>query len=75
MIDGDILNIAPILILAIEIIGIIDIIFPVIGNERSFSIECLIIEIIAIEIIGILILIYFIFIKDKNIGDNDIELF
>ncbi len=66
--------IAPILILAIEIIGIIDIIFPVIGNERSFSFEGLIIEIIAFVIIGILILIYFIFIKDKNTGDNDTEL-
>ncbi len=65
---------APLLILLIEIFGIVDIIFPKIGDTRVFSLSGLTIELIAISILGLIIFIYFVFLKNKETGNNSDEL-
>lgn len=65
--------IIPILVLVIEVIGIIDIVFPLSGSGRSFSLTGLIIELIAFSIIGICMFLFFVFLKDKDTGTNDNE--
>ena len=61
---------SPLLILGIDILGIADNIFP----SHTFSIDGLIVEIMGLAIIGILIGIFFIFLRNKNLGDNQSEV-
>lgn len=61
--------IAPLLILGIDILGLIDRIFP----DSSFELGGLFVELLGIGLIGLLIGIYFIFLKNKNTGDNTAE--
>ena len=61
--------IAPIIILGIFILGLIDSVFP----NYHFEANGLLIELIAIGLIGVLIAIYFIFLKNKDTGDNEAE--
>ena len=65
--------VAPICILAIEVFGVIDIIFPLSGGVRSFSLDGLIIELIAFSILALVLVIYFVFLKNKDLGDNTNE--
>lgn len=61
--------IAPIIILGIFILGLIDSVFP----GYHFELNGLLVELIAIGLIGVLIAIYFIFLKNKDTGDNEAE--
>lgn len=61
--------IAPIIILGIFILGLIDSVFP----GYHFELNGLLVELIAIGLIGVLIAIYFIFLKNKDTGDNKAE--
>ena len=61
--------IAPIIILGIFILGLIDSVFP----NYHFELNGLLVELIAIGLIGVLIAIYFIFLKNKDTGDNEAE--
>ena len=61
--------IAPIIILGIFILGLIDSVFP----NYHFEPNGLLVELIAIGLIGVLIAIYFIFLKNKDTGDNEAE--
>lgn len=60
---------SPLLILGIDILGISDNIFP----NHIFSSDGLIVEIIGLAVIGLLIGIFFIFLRNKNLGDNQCE--
>ena len=60
---------SPLLILGIDILGISDNIFP----DHKFSIDGLIVEIMGLAIIGMLIGIFFIFLRNKTLGDNQSE--
>lgn len=64
----------PLLIFFVEIMGIIDIIFPQIDGSRSFSLSGLIVEIIAITILAIIIVLYFVFLKNIDTGNNEDEI-
>ena len=61
--------IAPLLILGIDIMGLVDNIFP----DYIFDLSGLIIEIIGLGLMGILVAVYFLFVKNKDTGDNQIE--
>ena len=64
----------PLLIFFVEIIGIIDIIFPQIDGSRSFSLSGLIVEIFAITVLAIIIILYFVFLKNRDTGNNEDEI-
>ena len=66
--------IAPILILIIDIVGLLDNIFPNGTSGRTFSLSGLIIILIGIAIVAILIGIYFLFLKNKDNGTNEDEI-
>ena len=61
--------IAPVLILGINILGLVDKIFP----NSSFELSGLIVELIGLGLIGVLIGVYFLFLKNKETGDNTVE--
>lgn len=61
--------VAPILILGIDVVGLIDNAFP----GHVFALDGLVIELIGIALVGILIAIYFLFVAKKNTGDNESE--
>lgn len=63
--------ITPLIILLIEIMGIIDIVFPMDDGKRIFSLGGLVIAIIAIVILLVTILVYFVFLKNKKLKTND----
>ena len=62
--------VAPLLILGVDIVGLIDNVFP----NSKFALDGLIIEIIGLSCIGLLILIYFLYTIKKDTGDNESEL-
>ena len=62
--------IAPLLILGVDILGLVDNIFP----ESKFDLAGLIVEIIGLSLVAVLIVVYFLFIAKKNTGDNESEL-
>ena len=63
--------VTPMLIAVIEIFGIIDIVAPVEGGGRVFSIEGLIVTLTAYAILLVTVAAYFIFFKNKNSGTNE----
>lgn len=62
--------IVPILIAAIEIFGLIDLIFP----QGNFSANGLGIALVSYTLFSLLILVYFLFLKDTSTGTNEDEL-
>lgn len=61
--------IAPLIIFGIYILGLIDSIFP----DSSFELGGLLVTLLGLGVIGVLIAIYFVFLKDKDTGDNRAE--
>lgn len=62
--------IAPLLILGVDIVGLIDNVFP----GWKFDLSGLIVELIGIAFVGILIAIYFLVVAKKDTGDNSFEV-
>ena len=61
--------IAPVLILGIDVVGLIDGAFP----GWNFSLDGLVLELIGIAIIAILIALYFLFVAKRDTGNNESE--
>ena len=61
--------VAPLFILVIDIIGLVDRIFP----SSRFELGGLLVVLTGVALIGILIGVYFLFLKNKDTGDNAIE--
>ena len=61
--------IAPIIILAIYILGLIDSVFP----NSHFELTGLLVSLFGLVLIGIFIAVYFFFLKNKDTGDNAVE--
>lgn len=66
--------IVPIAVLAIEVVGLIDEVW-VLNDKggRTFSLDGLIVVLIAFGVVAIAMAIYFIFLKNRDTGENEIE--
>ena len=66
--------VTPILIAVIEVFGILDIVFPMQGDVRSFSSDGLGIVLTALVLMALAVAAYFIFLKNKDTGCNSDEV-
>ena len=67
--------VTPILIGIIEVFGLVDTIFKIVGNDRQFSLDGLGIVLVSLAILALLIAIYFIFFKNRDTGCNADEIY
>ena len=65
--------VSPLLILVIEVFGVIDILFPRVGEERVFSIDNLAVVLTAYALLLVAIGVYYLFLKSKDTGSNEDE--
>ncbi|MBR2634592.1 MAG: sodium-dependent transporter [Clostridia bacterium] len=65
--------VTPLLILAIEIFGVYDLVFPVVDSARSFSANGLGITLSAYGLLALGTVIYFVFLKNSDTGTNEDE--
>lgn len=66
--------VTPLFIAVIEIVGIIDVVFPTWDGQRTFSINGLIVILTAVALLIVALVLYFVFLKKKQTGTNNDEL-
>ena len=66
--------VTPILIAVIEVVGVLEIVFPVESGKSNFSLNGLIIVLTAYVIVFIAVVVYFALLKNKPTGSNEDEL-
>ena len=66
--------VTPVLIAVIEIIGVIDVVFPSDGESREFSIGGLIIVLTAYFLLIVALLVYFLCLRTRDTGTNEDEI-
>ena len=66
--------VTPVLIAVIEVIGVIEIIFPIENGESKFSSDGLVIVLTAYVILFVIVGAYFLFLRNKPTGTNEDEI-
>ena len=66
--------VTPLLIFVIEIVGVLEIVFPSNGAERVFSMDGLVVVLTAYALFAIILAVYFLFLRKKETGTNSDEI-